>query len=156
MKRGLLILILALATGIAAFFLTRAHEQAKSQEFLLDSMPELAWLRRELNLDDGKLQKVADLHAACRPQCAEMCRRISEFKTKLDSIAMESRNMSSELNQVIQDLSRVREDCRSHMLAHIYQIASLMNEKQASRYLETVFPAALGSSNCGAKSCANH
>ena len=156
MKKGLLILILALATGIATFFLTRAHQQVQSKEVLLDSMPELTWLRSELNLSDAQFQKVSDLHAAYRPHCAEMCRRISEAQTRLEAIAHATRDITPELDQAIQEHARVRADCRRHMLEHLYQTAAVMDKQQASRYLETVLPAALDTPSCSSKPCSHH
>lgn len=156
MKKGLLILVLAFAVGVAAFFLTRSRQLENHREVLLDSMPELAWLRKDLALTDGQFEKVSDLHAAYRPQCAEMCRRIAEAQARLEAMAAAARGMTPELAQAIQNNAQVRAECRRHMLEHLYQTAAVMDGRQASRYLESVLPAALDSPTCGAKSCPHH
>ena len=144
MKKGLLILMLALVAGVAALYATRTHQQAGSGEALLDAMPELAWLRGELELTDDQFAKACELHAAYRPTCVEMCRRISETQTKLDSLARDARGMTPELAQAIHDHARVHAECQQRMLQHLYQTASLFDDRQAARYLETVLPPALG------------
>lgn len=147
MKKGLLIFMVAVAAGIAAFGLTRMTRQAEHSAVLLDSMPELAWLRGELNLTDEQFARASELHAAYRPQCVDMCRRISEARAKLESLARDSREMSPQLAEAIQNHARVRAECRQKMLEHLYQTAGLMNERQAARYLEVVLPAALESNS---------
>ena len=50
MKRTFLILLLAVVAGTAAFCLIRSQKMAESHNVLLDSMPELAWVKLELKL----------------------------------------------------------------------------------------------------------
>jgi len=145
MKKGLLILVLALAAGAAAFFVTRSHQQAERQEVLLDKMPELAWLRDDLGLSDEQFAKAGELHADYRPQCSEMCRRISESRAHMDDLARNARGMTPELAHAIHDHARVQAECQQRMLAHLYQTAALFDDRQAARYLEKVLPPALGS-----------
>lgn len=143
MKKGLAILVLALVAGLAAFLVTRSHQQADEAEALLDSMPELVWLRGELGLTDEQFAKATDLHAAYRPQCVEMCRRISEAHARVESAARSARGMTPDLAQAIRDHARVHAECQEKMLEHLYQTAGLMDASQAARYLETVLPPAL-------------
>ncbi len=156
MKKGLLILVLALAVSVAAYFVARTHQQARHNAVLLDSMPELAWLRSELNLSDRQFEKVSELHVAYRPHCAEMCRRISEAQTKFESLARDNRDMTPELDQAIQEHARVRAECRRHMLEHLYQTAAVMDARQASRYLKIVLPAAFDAPAYGTGSPSHH
>jgi len=97
MKKGLLILVLALAAGVLAFWITRSHQQAERQAVLLDSMPELAWLRVELKLSDEQFAKASELHVAYRPTCEVMCRNIAEAHARLETLARSGRAMSPEL-----------------------------------------------------------
>lgn len=145
MKRGLWILLIALVIGICAYQVTRSHRQAADDVTLLDSMPELAWLRDELKLNDAQFAKAGELHVAYRPQCVEMCRRISDAHAKVEVIARSSRGITPELELAIREHARVRAECQEKMLAHLYQTAELMDGDQAARYLEMVLPSALGS-----------
>ena len=145
MKKPLVILIAALIAGLVAFGITRKHCSASNGHALLDELPELAWLRTELALTDDQFAKVGQLHAAYRPVCVEMCRRIDESRNRLEAVALKHRSTDAELQQAIADYERVRGECKMKMLEHLYQTASLMDEEKAGRYLKAVLPAALGS-----------
>lgn len=152
MKKGLMVLMLAAVIGIAAFLVTRTHQQSHRKEVLLDTMPELAWLRGELKLTDAQFAKASGLHAAYRPKCAAMCRNIAEARTRLETLARDARAMTPELAEAIREHARVQAECQQKMLEHLYQTADLLDDKQAARYLETVLPYALDSGG-GAVSC---
>ena len=152
MKKGILILLLALAAGSVAFWVTRTQQHAR-QAVLLDAMPELAWLRGELKLSDEQFAQASTLHTAYRPQCAEMCRRIAAAHANLESLTQNARAMTPELAQAIRDHARVRADCQQKMLEHLYQTAGLLDATQAARYLAKVLPQALESTTAGPATC---
>lgn len=144
MKKPFVILIVAVIAGIAAFGITRRHCAAAKGDTLLDQLPELAWLRKELALSDAQFSKVAELHASYRPVCADMCERIGKSRTRLESAALKHKSTAdSELRQAIADYESVRGECKMRMLDHLYQTAALMNGEQSERYLKIVLPAAL-------------
>jgi len=147
MKKGVLIFVLALVSGIAAFCVTRFHCHSAHQEVLLDSMPELAWLRVELKLTDDQFAKASELHAAYRPTCEEMCRNIAQSQARLESLSRSGRGTTPELVEAIRENARVHAECQQKMLEHLYQTAALLDEKQAARYLETMVPHALDSTS---------
>lgn len=149
MKKGLLILLLALAAGGAAFWITRSHHQCERQAVLLDSMPELAWLRGELKLSDAQFAQASALHTAYRPQCALMCGRIAAAQARLETLAQATRGVTPELADAIREHSRVRAECQQKMLEHLYQTARLFDDPQAARYLAKVLPHALESTPAG-------
>lgn len=149
MKKGLLILLLAMAAGVTAFVIARSHRQAASNAVLLDSMPELAWLRTELKLSDQQFRQASGLHTAYRPVCEEMCRHIGEAHARLETLSRRGRGMTPELRAAIQHHARVHAECQEKMLEHLYQTAALFDERQAERYLQTMIPHALDSSLTG-------
>lgn len=140
MKKGLVILLIALLAGVAAFVLTRSQRHSPGGAALLDEVPELAWLRGELSLSDEQFTKAQALHAAYRPHCEEMCRNIAEARARMETLATKSSAVTPELAKAIEDYASVRAECQQHMLAHLYQTAALMDAKQARRYLDTVLP----------------
>lgn len=153
MNKGILVLFAAVAVGAGAFLTTRHHQmRPPGGAVLLDSMPELAWLRRELRLSDAQFAEASRLHADYRPKCEEMCRRIMDAHAALEAIARRNRSVTPELEHAIRDHARVHAECQQSMLEHIYRTAALMDDKQARRYLETVLPAAMDhrSGTCGA------
>lgn len=145
MKKGLLILATAIIAGILAFFLSRQHPSANADSLLIDSLPELAWLRTDLELTDEQFSKVEKLHLDYRPVCAEMCRRIAESEAAVAKLASTQGDLSDELATAIDNHGSVIAACKRSMLEHLYQTASLMDERQARRYLEISLPLALDS-----------
>lgn len=145
MKKGFLILLAAMMAGIFAFFLSRGDSAHDKKRVLLDSMPELAWLRTDLKLTDEQFSKVEQLHREYRPVCAEMCHRIAESETAIAKLASAQDRMSDELAKAIETHGRVIAECKRSMLEHLFQTASLMDEQQSRRYLDVTLPLALNS-----------
>jgi hypothetical protein len=145
MKKGLLILAAAMMAGILAFFLSRSQPALVTDPVLLDSLPELAWLRTDLELTEEQFSKVEQLHRDYRPVCAEMCRRIAESEAIVAKLASTRADISDDLAKAIDNHGSVIAACKRSMLEHIYQTASLMDERQAQRYLKVTLPLALES-----------
>ncbi len=143
MKKGIIFLITAILAGVLAFCLMRSHKMAAIRGSLLDSMPELAWVRTELKLTDEQFAKVSELHAAYRPKCVEMCGRISEAHEKIEGLAKKDRKLTPELEEAIREHARIHVECQQAMLKHIYETSAVLSGNQASRYLETMLPYAL-------------
>jgi hypothetical protein len=143
MKRGFLMLALALAAGILAFGLMRTCKMAERQGVHLDAMPELAWVRTELKLTDVQFAKVSELHAAYRPTCVEMCRRIADARGKVEAQAKAGRSVTTELDAAIREHAKAHAQCQQSMLRHMYETAAVLEPDQATRYLETMVPLAL-------------
>ena len=98
---------------------------------LLDSIPELAWLRVDLKLSDAQFAKASELHVAYRPTSVEMCRSIAEAHAKLESLTHGSRAISPELEDAIRDHARVHAECHKKMLEHLYQTADQAEKRRA-------------------------
>lgn len=144
MKRGLLVLLFALITGVCAFALMRSQKAAgHSGAPLLDVMPELAWVREDLDLTDLQFAKVSELHAAYRPKCVEMCRLIAEAHERMNAAARDADGISPALEVEIKDHARIHAECQRTMLDHLYRTAAVLDENQARRYLDTMLPYAL-------------
>lgn len=142
--RVLLLLSLAAAAGFAAFFATRSYREAQSHAILLDQMPELAWLRRELRLTDEQYAAVRKLHLDYRPKCESMCRRIADAAQQAESLAAANRQLTPELDAALRRCGEVHADCRRAMIEHLYQTAAVLDQEQAKRYLDSMLPHALG------------
>jgi len=140
MKKTLIILTVSILAGVAAFSLMRSHKAAASGGALLDSMPELAWVRKDLGLTEEQFAKVSELHAAYRPKCLELCRHISEAHAKLASLTRRDRDVTPELEAAIREHADVHARCQQAMLKHIYETAATLDEKRAGRYLDTMLP----------------
>ncbi len=143
MKRIILTLLVALVAGAAAYCLTRTHQMAVHRSVLLDSMPELAWVKSELKLTDDQFAKVSVLHTAYRPKCADMCGRIAAAHEKAESLIHKTPELTPELEQAIEEHAALHVEGQKAMLNHIFQTAGAMNHEQAARYLKEVLPFAL-------------
>ena len=143
MKKPILILLLILSVGASAFCFTHFQKQKDRKGALLDTMPELTWLRSELKLSDDQFSKVGELHAAYRPKCVEMCARIAAAHQKMEVLAKNGTAVSRELDAALKEHAAVHLECQQAMLIHIYQTSAQLDRKQSARYLEVVLPYAL-------------
>lgn len=145
MKKGALILLLALLAGLVAFCLMRWHraDSAHAPGIVLDAMPELEWLRSELGLTDEQFSKVRALHVAYRPRCSDMCRRIAEAHEEIETIAKSTREVTPQFRDALKRHADIHVECQEQMLKHLYETAALLNTDQEAKYLETMLPFAL-------------
>ena len=143
MKKKLILLVAILMAGVVSFCLMRSHKMAERQALLRDCLPELAWVRTDLKLTDGQLEKVTALHTAYLPKCMAMCHRIATARDKVRSAAEGSRKISPELEAAIREHAQTRAQCQQAMLGHLYETAAILDDNQASRYLEAMLPFAL-------------
>ena len=147
MKKALLILLLSLFSGVIAFCVMRHHRMsARADAPLLDSLPELAWLKSDLHLNNEQFAKVSGLHAAYRPKCVELCHCMEQSHAKLSELSRKERGVTPELMSAIEECAQVRSRCQAAMLNHLYETASVLAPDQATRYLTTMLPYALNES----------
>lgn len=143
MKKALLPILLAIAGGMLAYYLMRSHRLAARDEVLLDSLPELTWVKTDLKATDAQFEKLVEMHRAYRPKCVELCRRITAAHEKVEDLARKSRTMTPELDAALREHATTHAECQQAMLKHIYQTAALLDPAPSSRYIETVLPIAL-------------
>jgi hypothetical protein len=143
MKRLALLILVALTAGVIAFFIIRSQRMSQSGGVLLDSLPELAWLRTELKLSDVEFEKVSALHTSYRPRCVELCESIHQAHCAMVSLSHKNREMTPELAAAIREHSRVLAECQQAMLEHIYQTSATLSSEKAKLYLDRVLPHAL-------------
>ncbi len=146
MKKGSAILLFALLAGLLAFCTMRwrkAAENSHGEGIALDAMPELTWLRNELELTEAQFVKVRELHAAYRPKCIDMCRRISKAHERIESFAAAHHVITPEYKAALNEHATIRAECQEAMLNHLYETAATLNPEQSKRYLEAMLPFAL-------------
>ena len=146
MKKGLLILLVALMAGVAAFCAVRWRSASGHQHpsgVALDAMPELEWLKNDLGLSETQFAKVRELHTAYRPRCVEMCRRIAAAHEKMEAVAAANRELTPEYRAALREHAAVHVECQEEMLKHLYATAATLNKEQAERCLKTTLPFAL-------------
>ncbi len=145
MNRFIVFLIAGVLGFIVAFSLTRSIHRAPA---LLNTMPELEWLRNELKLDDAQLAKAAELHKTYLPRCETLCARILEVRQTVEAAATGARGkLTPELTAALDAQARVHVECQKAMIGHLYETAAVMTPEQAERYLKATLPYAINLSS---------
>lgn len=136
MIKGAISLIAAAVLSVVAYCVyfhcaTRpVHAMMKQPE------AEMEWLRREFGISDAQFEKIKTRHAAYRPTCEEMCRKIVDANGRLDQAIRSSTTMTPEVDAALRRATEVQQECRQAMLAHIYSVSAEMNPESAKRYVE--------------------
>lgn len=138
MKKGGLILLLGLMLGIAAFsgfyYLGIAH----GRNILQGPQPELAWLKKEFNLNETEFARITKLHEAYLPQCAQRCRIIDQQNRKLATLLAANSTVTPEIQKLLTERATTRALCEGEMLKHFQDVSRAMPPEQGRRYLAWV------------------
>ncbi|MDR2673363.1 MAG: hypothetical protein LBC18_00440 [Opitutaceae bacterium] len=129
-RRAAILILLAAASGLAAFFATRA--------FRAGSPPgdEMNWLADEFALTPAQaaaIKKLADDYA---PVCAEHCRRINEARARLAALEKNSPEYEAARAQ----WAGLARECNDATMRHLEAVAAAMSPGQGRRYLALVVP----------------
>ncbi|OYW73829.1 MAG: hypothetical protein B7Z37_20045 [Verrucomicrobia bacterium 12-59-8] len=154
MKRGLIILIVAVILGIGMFFgsqrMLRPCNCLQSDQMPVENgslLPELQWLRVSLHLTDPQFVKVKALHLAYQPACAELCMRVHHSDQSLMEASMHNRTLTGDVVKLMRERADLTQECQQAMLKHVYETAACMVPEQADKYLKTVLPHVLGTAH---------
>src|SRR5579864_6745576 len=99
MKRTVSILVMGVFLAVAAYCGIYLLDAASGWNLLRSKTPELAWLKKEFNLNDAELARITELHQAYRPHCVEMCRRIDAKNAELKELLARTNAMNPEVEQ---------------------------------------------------------
>jgi hypothetical protein len=138
MKRPAVILVLGLVASIVAFACFYLVGTASSRALMREPQPELAWLKKEFNLNDAEFARIVELHEGYLPGCAERCRLIEVQNERLQKLLADSQQVTPEVQEVMAERARLRTECESEMLKHFIQVSRTMPEAQGKRYLAWV------------------
>ena len=151
MKRGLIILVVAVMLGVGMFFgsqqLLKPCDCMSGSQMPVENgslLPELQWLRDSLQLTDSQFEKVRDLHLAYQPRCMELCAKIQHSDHELLMAAASNRAVTSDVTKLLQTRATLTHECQQAMLQHVYETAACMTPEQAEKYLASVIPHVLG------------
>ena len=154
MKRGLIILIVAVLLGVGMYFgsqrMLKPCACANTTQMPVENgsmLPELEWLRLSLHLTDPQFAKVQTLHLAYQPRCTELCMRIQHSDHALLEAASRSRAVTEDVANLLRERSALTQECQQAMLLHVYETAACMAPEQADSYLKLVLPHLLGAAH---------
>ena len=111
---------------------------ASHREMMREQTPELAWLKKEFNLSDAEFTRLSKLHDAYQPHCREMCRRIDQQNTKLQTLLTNASTMTPEIETAVADMAKLRGECQRDMLRHFFEVSQTMPPAQGRRYLDWI------------------
>jgi septal ring factor EnvC (AmiA/AmiB activator) len=149
MKKIIFIFLLSVALGSTAFFITRSLTSKcdcrldPHTALVIDQLPELEWLRKDLKLTDQQFGEIKEQHLAYRPTCMKMCHQIAETHKKLNKLANENNMVSHELELLLQQHADIHVEGQKALLSHLYATASVLNTEQKERYLKEMLPYAI-------------
>lgn len=136
MIKGAISLAAAVVLSLVAYCVYFYCATRPVQAMMNQPEAEMEWLRREFSVSDAQFEKIKARHAAYRPTCEEMCRKIVDANGRLDQAIQSSTTMTAEVDAALRRATEVQQECRQAMLAHIYSVSAEMNPKSARRYLE--------------------
>jgi hypothetical protein len=138
MKKGGLILLLGLLLGTAAFSGFYYLGMAPCRNMMREPQPELAWLKKEFNLNEAEFARITQLHEAYLPQCGERCRLIAEQNRKLKVLLAKDATVTPEIQNLLMERAKTRAQCEAEMLKHFQEVSRAMPPEQGRRYLAWV------------------
>ncbi|MDB6005107.1 MAG: hypothetical protein JWR15_2094 [Prosthecobacter sp.] len=151
MKRGLIILVVALMLGVSMFFGSQkilkpctCQDTAQMPVENGSLLPELEWLRLSCHLTATQFEKVRALHLAYQPKCAELCMRVQHSEHALLEASSRSRTVTADVTKLLHERASLTQECQQAMLLHVYETAACMEAQQADQYLKVVLPHVLG------------
>ncbi|OAM87839.1 periplasmic heavy metal sensor [Termitidicoccus mucosus] len=129
-RRAAVLILLAIASGLAAFFATHA--------FRAGSPPgdEMRWLADEFALTPAQAAAIRQLEADYAPVCAEHCRRINEIRARLAALEKNSPDYEAARAQ----WTELVRECNAATMRHLESVAAAMSPGQGRRYLALVVP----------------
>ena len=151
MKRGIFILLTAVAVGLCTFFCAHrilsptTSDQATSMPKENGSLlPELNWLRQWLRLDEEQMQKVKNLHLAYLPKCEVLCQRVCLSNEHILALTAQSTSVDTRMRSAMDERAKLAVECQQALLQHVFQTAACLRPDQSRKYLDLMVPYTLG------------
>jgi hypothetical protein len=144
MNRSLIIVLGALALGVAVFAGSYLVSQRACVMSMTNPADDLSWLRNEFHLNKAEMARIRQLHEGYMPQCAEMCARIAAKKQELAETLANGANVTADAQKKLTELGELRAQCQAQMLRHFIAISQVMPPEQGRRYLAEMQRLTLG------------
>ena len=144
MRRPLLILVVMLLAGAAAFLGGQRFAACWRAKQMARPTDDLDWLRLEFRLNDAELARIRQLHDGYLPKCRESCERIDARKRELQALLASPTNATATVEQKLIEVGTVRAQCQAAMLEHFREVSQVMPPEQGRRYLAEMQRLTLG------------
>ncbi len=144
MNRSLIIVLGALALGVAVFAGSYFVSQRACVMSMTNPADDLSWLHDEFHLNDAEMAHIRQLHEDYKPQCAEMCVRIAAKKQELAKALANGTNVTADAQKKLTELGELRAQCQAQMLRHFIVTSQAMPPEEGRRYLAQMQRLTLG------------
>ena len=135
-RRWLLVIILVgLVAAVGAFLVCTYLATQPMRDISAAPDAGLLWLRHEFNLTDAQFAQIKSLHEKYSGRCDAMCQEIMRVNARLDNLISADHEVTPELSSAMEQAALVQANCRTAMLAHIYEVAANMEPTQGARYV---------------------
>ncbi len=145
MNRSLVILLGAIALGVAIFAGAYFASQRTTVLCCVNPADDLSWLKTEFHLSDAEMARIRELHEGYLPKCGELCQKIAAAKHELAAIVGNGTNLSAEAQAKLNEIAQLRAQCQAQMLQHFVTVSQAMPPEQGARYLAEMKRLTLGS-----------
>jgi len=135
MNRSLIIVLGAVALGVALFSGSYLVGQRLCQVCIAQPAGNLDWLRKEYHLNDAEMARIQKLHADYLSQCALMCQMVVAKKQEVSAALNNTSTVSPVVEQKLSELATCRAQCQSQMLQYFVQVSQVMPPAEGRRYL---------------------
>jgi hypothetical protein len=135
MNRSLIIVLGALALGVALFGGSYAASQHLCRVCVAQPPGGLNWLQKEFHLNDAEMARIQKLHENYLSQCAAMCRMVAGKKLEVAVALNNLTNVNPVAEQRLSELAACRAQCQAKMLQYFVQVSQVMPPAEGRRYL---------------------
>ena len=143
MKRGAIVLCLAVFLGFLSFVVGYWWCGGRSHHLEMHTHRELAWLEHEFRLTPEQAARIAEIHHGFLPVCDDLCMKIAAASGKISDMIATNRMITPEIESAIQEAARIHLQSRMAVLEHIFEISREMSPEQSGRYLSMMMPQVL-------------
>ena len=140
MKRGIILLVLAILLGLAMFRLGYRNCCVVDDQHSSNTHRELAWLEKEFKLTPDQMLRITEIHKRFLPVCDELCMKVMRNSKKISALIKTNQSITPEMQTLLDESARLHEESHRAVLAHLYEIKSEMPPDQADRYMTMMMP----------------
>jgi hypothetical protein len=139
MKRGILVLILGLAVGVASHLVYFQLHRAPDPDTLEG---QLSWMKSELQLSDTQFARIRDLHQASSPRLRALAAQVAQMQSEF--VAFENTRRATDrvdfigFAQFVEARRNINRECLDSTRMLVLAAANEMNPSQREHYFGIV------------------
>lgn len=132
-RRWILPVALAVAAGVVTYALFWHSTRSRSR-FSLDSLQDVSFLTRQLQLTRDQAREIKALHAALGAELDTACRAHCDARARLGQALAGDAAAGPAVDPIVQDMASAYEDSEWATLNHIRAVRALLTPEQRTRF----------------------